>query len=60
MIGKQLSRGRRGFIATGHDLGSFGELPTRVVSLRDGRLTVISEAGDPRRNIGEIYEDHVA
>ena len=56
----ELAAGRRSFIATGHDLTAFAELPTRVSVMKDGRVLDVTPQYDSGRSIEEIYEHHLA
>ncbi|WEK13627.1 MAG: ATP-binding cassette domain-containing protein [Candidatus Microbacterium phytovorans] len=59
-VREQLRKGERSFIATGHDLRAFGDLPSRVLAMRDGSLTDVTEAYLARRDMEEVYEAYVA
>jgi len=53
-----LARGRS-FIATGHDLSVFEDLPSRVVVMRSGRLDDVTAEYERHHDIEGIYETHV-
>jgi len=54
----ELIRGRS-FVATGHDLSVFEDLPTRVVVMREGRLVDVTAEYLSIGDIERIYETHV-
>lgn len=60
VVQEQLQAGKRSFVATGHDLLAFGDLPSRVLAMRDGSLTEITEAYLACRDLEGIYEAYVA
>lgn len=60
VVGDQLRTGTRSFVATGHDLLAFGDLPSRVLAMRDGTLTDITDAYLAHRDIEGVYDAHVA
>lgn len=57
VVRDELARGRS-FIATGHDLAAFGELPSRLVVLQQGRLIDVSDDDRARKDISQIYDTH--
>jgi ABC-type multidrug transport system ATPase subunit len=57
VVHDELARGRS-FIATGHDLSAFGDLPTRVVVLQQGRFLDVTVDYRARKDIAQIYEKH--
>jgi len=56
----ELAAGRRGFVATGHDLAAFAELPTRVLVMKDGGVLDVTDQYNSGISIEEIYEHHLA
>lgn len=59
-VRQQLRAGERSFIATGHDLLAMGDLPSRVLAIRNGSLADISEAYFARRDTEGFYDAYVA
>lgn len=59
-VWEQMQAHQRSFVATGHDLLAFGDLPTRVMIMQRGVLTDVSDEYLARRNIEEIYAKYVA
>jgi ABC-type multidrug transport system ATPase subunit len=58
-VREQMAAGRS-FIATGHDLHAFGDLPTRVSVMKDERVTDVSASDLSQYSLKEIYETYVA
>jgi ABC-type multidrug transport system ATPase subunit len=57
-VREQMAEGRS-FIATGHDLHAFGDLPTRVSVMKDERVTDVAVSDLSGRGLEEIYETYV-
>lgn len=59
-VAAELATGHRGFIATGHDLSAFENLPTRVTVVKDGNVLDVTDQYKNGSTIEEIYEHHLA
>jgi ABC-type multidrug transport system ATPase subunit len=57
-VREQMAEGRS-FIATGHDLHAFGDLPTRVSVMKEERVTDVAVSDLSGRALEEIYETYV-
>jgi ABC-type multidrug transport system ATPase subunit len=57
VIGESVGARRRTVIATGHDLGAFGELPTRVLVLHDTRLVDLTHEYRATESLSTTYAD---